>query len=173
MSKPVNKPYPAIALMAAAIIVGSFATYSVAATASPDCYPHARASGDHQVIPTPTPYCPETYLELIVDKPMVEIGELFSVTIIYHNLGQPWVYGFNLNPEGIAVFDPLIESWPCKLCSDFSFRAAAVGRVELRAGATGERYCNGWMWAGGYTKIPAVVFVVEEKYTTRLPVMMR
>ncbi len=122
---------------------------------------------------SPTPFCPESYLELIVDKPMVLVGEPFTLTIIYHNLGLPYTR-VGLDPEGLTEFDPPITEWPCKYdCDAFTLRAVGLGRVEIWAGATGEVYCNGWLWGGGSSKTPAVVFIVEEKWTTHLPLLMR
>ncbi len=58
-------------------------------------------------LPTPTPYCPESYIELRVDKPVVAVNEIFTLTLIYHNLGLPYT-GVSLEPTGLADFDPTI-----------------------------------------------------------------
>ncbi len=120
---------------------------------------------------TPTPYCPETYIELRVDKPIVEVGQVFTLTLIYHNLGEPYTM-IGLTPEGLAEFDPPITEWPCKYdCDIFTLRALAVGQLEISAGATGEVYCNGWMWSGGHSKTPAVVQITPRAWRVFLPLI--
>jgi len=119
--------------------------------------------------PTPTPYCPESYIELSVDKSKVRVGEHFILSAIYHNLGQPWVYSVGLNPQGLAVVDPPFDP-PCKNCSDFRIKAVSVSRLEIGLCATGEIYCNGWMWSGACSKTP--VYVQIDPAKIYLPILL-
>ncbi len=125
----------------------------------PPCTPiPTSASGS----PTPTPLVKE----LILSAPaIVNVGDVFSLTIEYVNIGVPYT-GITLSPTNTVQFDPPL-TMPCKYnqhptdCRTIGLRAVAPGTIEIDAGATGEVPVagGGWAWGSASARNPITVQV--------------
>ncbi len=130
----------------------------VAATPCPGTPTSTPTSGS----PTPTPLVKE----LILSAPaIVNVGDVFSLTIQYVNIGVPYT-GITLSPTGTVQFDPPL-TMPCKYnqhptqCRTIGLRAVAPGTIEIDAGATGEVPVagGGWAWGSAHARNPINVHV--------------
>jgi hypothetical protein len=118
-----------------------------------------------------------SYLELSVKPAIVLPGQLVTLYIVYHNLGEPYT-NISIIPAELAAFDPPMDM-PCKYyeqggCTEFSLRALAVGTVEFRAGATGEIFdegCNCWRFWGATDNGPARLVIAEAVWQEYLPLV--
>jgi len=116
----------------------------------------------------------EHYLELSVTPALAEVGDLITLNIVYHNLGEPYLYA-NASPDGLVATDPPI-TMPCPYCNSVTYRALAAGVVTFRAGATGEIYdegCRCWRWSGGTDNGPVTVTIVDLLWRIFIPSLQR
>ncbi|ABX05353.1 hypothetical protein Haur_2715 [Herpetosiphon aurantiacus DSM 785] len=118
--------------------------------------------------PTPTALpCQQTsYAELLLSAPsQVRVGDVFTLTIDYVNIGAPDT-GISLSPNGLAQVEaPSVM--PCDFfedpthCTKIRLRATAVGELTIDAWATGELFIDGgWMWGGARARNPVYVNIV-------------
>ncbi|MCA0351574.1 MAG: hypothetical protein LCH85_06225 [Chloroflexi bacterium] len=84
---------------------------------------------------------------------LVNVGDVFTLTIQYINIGMPYTRVTN-GSGGIGQFDPPL-TMPCKFnqhptqCRTIRLRAIAAGSLHLSASATGEVPIAGGGWAWG------------------------
>jgi len=122
----------------------------------------------------------EPYLELSVTPTLAAVGDLITLNIAYHNLGEPYT-SVAASPDGLVATDPPI-TMPCKYgehsngCTSITYRALAAGQVTFRAGATGEildEGCHCWRWSGGTDNGPVTVTIVDFLWRVFLPALQR
>jgi hypothetical protein len=116
----------------------------------------------------------EPYLELSVTPALAAVGDLITLNITYHNLGEPYLYA-GASPDGLVTTDPPI-TMPCPYCTSVTYRALAAGQVTFRAGATGEIYdegCHCWRWSGGSDNRPVTVTIVDRLWKVFMPILQR
>ena len=142
-------------------VVDSNVTATATATNTATPCPTTVAMRDSACIGTPTitptsesPTVTPLVKELILSAPpLVNVGDAFSLTIQYVNIGVPST-GITLNPIGTVQFDPPL-TMPCMYnqhptgCRTIGLRAVAPGTIEIDAGATGEVPIAGGGWAWG------------------------
>lgn len=92
--------------------------------------------------------------QLFLSAPyVVNVGDVFTLTIQYINIGMPYTRVTN-GSGGIGQFDPPL-TMPCKFnqhptqCRTIRLRAIAAGSLHLSARATGEIPIAGGGWAWG------------------------
>lgn len=124
--------------------------------------------------PTPTALpCQQTaYAELLLSAPsQVRVGDIFTLTIDYVNIGAPNT-GINLSPNGLAQVEaPSVI--PCNFfddpthCTQIRLRATAVGELTINAGASGELFIDGsWMWGYASARNPVYVNIIAGDSTS-------
>ncbi|XSG73302.1 hypothetical protein ACP8Y2_14040 [Herpetosiphon llansteffanensis] len=142
-------------------------TQTPSPTANPTCVPPTnRQAAIPNLTATPTPTANPCFVqpELVLSGPsQVQIGQLFTVSIQYINLGMPHA-SISLNDPNLAQFEPAL-TMPCKYnehptqCRSITLRATNVGTLEINATATGESYNNGWYWGSGSARAPLSIMV--------------
>ncbi|MBM7842406.1 hypothetical protein [Herpetosiphon giganteus] len=132
-------------------------------------------------VPTPVSASPTVtpiVKELILSAPnLVNVGEAFSLTIQYVNIGVPYT-GITLSPTGTVQFDPPMIM-PCKFnehpthCRTIGLRAVAPGTIEIDAGATGEVPVagGGWAWGSARARNPITVRVLVLDHKLFVPMV--
>ncbi|XSG73301.1 hypothetical protein ACP8Y2_14035 [Herpetosiphon llansteffanensis] len=137
----------------------------------PPCTPVPTAASGS---PTVTP----VVKELILSAPnLVNVGDAFSLTIEYVNIGAPYT-GITLSPTGTVQFDPPL-TMPCKFnehptqCRTIGLRAIAPGTIEIDAGATGEVFVPGvgWYWGSAQARNPITVRVLVLDHKAFIPIV--
>jgi hypothetical protein len=119
-----------------------------------------------------------SYLELSIQPSIATVGDLLTLYVTYHNIGEPLLYP-NISPCENVAYEPLIAD-PCDNLahlfgySEITFRALNSGVVTFHAGATGEVWddsCQCWVWGGGSDNGPAIVTIVDTVWKEFLPVL--
>ncbi|KPL88916.1 hypothetical protein [Herpetosiphon geysericola] len=157
-------------------------TVTPTATATPSCFP--RGENSQARVPNLTPTLPPSGTptitatadpcfvqpELILSGPsQVVVGQVFTLSIQYINLGMPYA-SIGFNNSSLAQFDPAL-TMPCKYnehptgCSAITIRATNVGTLIINATATGESYNHGWYWGWGSARAPLVVTISDPNAT--------
>ncbi|MFD3165731.1 hypothetical protein [Herpetosiphon sp. NSE202] len=157
-------------------------TVTPTATATPSCFP--RGENSQARVPNLTPTLPPSGTptitatadpcfvqpELILSGPsQVVVGQVFTLSIQYINLGMPYA-SIGFNNSSLAQFDPAL-TMPCKYnehptgCSSITIRATNVGTLIINATATGESYNHGWYWGWGSARAPLVVTISDPNAT--------
>ncbi len=128
-----------------------------------------------QVVGTQSPS-----IELAVEPQLVQTGDITTLKVVYHNLGQPYTE-VQFSVPGLVNFDPDLPS-PCKWdehstrCTEITLRAMAPGIVEISAGATGEaldELCGCWVWTGAASDAPATLVIGDTIWKVRLTTIIR
>ncbi|WP_110513928.1 hypothetical protein [Herpetosiphon llansteffanensis] len=157
-------------------------TVTHTATATPSCFP--RGENSQARVPNLTPTLPPSGTptitatadpcfvqpELILSGPsQVVVGQVFTLSIQYINLGMPYA-SIGFNNANLAQFDPAL-TMPCKYnqhptgCSSITIRATNVGTLVINATATGESYNHGWYWGWGSARAPLAVTIIDPNAT--------
>lgn len=142
------------------------------ATSTPTAQPTTTA------VPTTTPTASATPTQaapqpkLILSAPsQVTLGQVFTLTIQYVNIGLQYTT-VTSSPAGLVQLDPPL-SMPCKYnqhptqCKNITFKATALGTVQLNASATGEVPIpsGGWTWGSALAQNPVSVTIVNSTPT--------
>lgn len=131
---------------------------------------------DSGIVP---PQAQGPYLQLSVTPAAVRPGELFTLTIAYHDIGLVYTT-ITTNPPNMVVFDPPL-SMPCKYdshpngCTSITMRAVAKGAVSIDASATGEIFdssCQCFRMSGASDNGPASVVIKDSSWLMYLPLSL-
>ncbi|HBW51629.1 MAG TPA: hypothetical protein DEF47_17185 [Herpetosiphon sp.] len=136
--------------------------------------PTAQPTATNTAVPTNTPTSSPTPTQtaprpaLILSAPsQVTLGQVFTLTIQYVNIGLQYTT-VTSSPAGLVQLDPPL-SMPCKYnqhptqCKNITFKATALGTVQLNASATGEVPIagGGWAWGSAFAQNPVSVTIVD------------
>ncbi|XSG74858.1 endo-1,4-beta-xylanase [Herpetosiphon llansteffanensis] len=169
-------PKPAYTAIYNRLLQGRSTTPTPTATQNPSSTPTAQPTNTAVPTNTPTPSATPTQAapqpKLILSAPsQVTLGQVFTLTIQYVNIGLQYTT-VTSSPAGLVQLDPPL-SMPCKYnqhptqCKNITFKATALGTVQLNASATGEVPIagGGWTWGGALAQNPVSVTIVNSTPT--------
>ena len=119
-------------------------------------------------------------LSLAIQPSMVQVGELFSLRIAYHLIGQPDTSIFMDHPE-LVTYDPPLEM-PCGFythpnrCTEITMRAVSSGVETFTAAAYGEIwyvFCECYSWSSALDDGAVSVVIVDQVWRVRLSTILR